>query len=70
MLPSALRGAWHSGEVLVSGDDDALLLIKSFSQPTLNDMKGALRRIGKTVRRTDVDAAVRWARKKTYARRA
>lgn len=67
-LPRALRDAWRSGEVLVSGDGDALL-IKSLSQPTLIDLKGALRKVGKTIRRADVDAAVRWARKKAYARR-
>ncbi|NQU83585.1 MAG: hypothetical protein HQ536_02640 [Parcubacteria group bacterium] len=64
-LPKGLRKNWEMAEVFISGGEDAIL-IKKVRDPSFFQMLDEFRKIGKKLRKKDVENAIGWARRKEF----
>lgn len=63
ILPEKFRKNWKGAEVFITGEKDTLL-IKRVRSRTFPQMLSEFRKIGKKIKRKDVEEAINWARKK------
>lgn len=68
-IPQKLRKEWGTDEVIfMPGQEGAY--IKPIIKPSLAAIRPKLKKLGRMITDRDIDEAVAWARKKTYAGRA
>lgn len=61
-LPKDLRDQWENTEVVLYGKEDEIV-IRKWKGQAFSQMLDALNKIGKTIKKKDVEEAIRWARK-------
>jgi len=63
ILPKEFRKTWKEAEVLITGEKDTIL-IKRMEAPSFFQMLEEFRKIGKKIKKKDVEEAINWARKR------
>ena len=62
-LPKEFKKAWKEAEIFITGEKD-IILIKRVKASSFSQMLNEFRKIGKKIKKKDVEEAVNWARRK------